>query len=119
MKFPKYLKLFCALFMSLWLTNLPSVAAAQVKMISTTSVVDDLSRAQTEQKVRDFLTREDVRKQLIARGVSPDEVSSRLASLSQSELNQLSGQINKAQAGGEILVAIVLILLIIFLVQRI
>lgn len=101
------------------MSNLPAVAFADQAMISTSTVVAKMDRAQAEKDVQNFLNEENVRKALIERGVSPDEVSSRLASLSETELKQLSGQVQQARAGGDILIAILIIVLIIFLIKRI
>jgi hypothetical protein len=101
------------------MSNAPAVVLADHAMIPTSTVVENLSRAQAEQNVQTFLSQENVRKALLERGVSPDEVSSRLASLSETELRQLSGQVQQARAGGDILVAILIIVLIIFLIKRI
>jgi len=105
--------------MSILLSNIPSLAMASEAMISTEMAIAEFDRAQTERQISDFLTREDVRAALIEKGVAPDEVSSRLASLSETELRALSSQVEQARAGGDILVTILLIVLIIFLVKRI
>lgn len=119
MRIPKSLKFFCTFLMSLMLSNVPAVALAEGQMISTSSFVSSLNRGQAEQRVQDFLTDAKVRQQLIDRGVSPDEVSQRVASLSDAELKQLSGQVEQARAGGDILITILVVVLIIFLIKRI
>lgn len=119
MKFSKSFKIACSVFMSIMLTNLPASAVANQGMISTSSVVEQLSREQTEKEVLYNLSRDEIKQTLIDNGISPQEVSSRLASLSDTELRQLSGQLSEARAGGDILVVIVLVLLIIFLAKRI
>jgi hypothetical protein len=101
------------------MSDIPAVAVAEHTMIPTTQFVTELDRNQTQKDLQEILSREDVKKALLERGVSPDEISSRLASLSDSDLRQLSGQIQQARAGGDILVAILLIVLIIFLIKRI
>ena len=88
-------------------------------MIATQAVVDELSKSEALNRVNNFLTRADVQKLLMERGLSAEEASLRVASLSETELNQLSGQIEKAKAGGDILVTILLVVLIIFLIKRI
>lgn len=105
--------------MSLVLSNIPGVALAQEAMISTSDVVAGLDRTQTEHKINDFLTRSEVKEALMANGVSAEEVSSRLASLSETELRTLSTQVEQARAGGDILVTILIVVLIIFLIKRI
>lgn len=124
----KVSKRVCSVLMSVWLTQLPALAAGEAvateaaagnEMIATHSVVAEMTRAQAEQQVRDYLSREDVRQLMLRQGVSADEASARLASLSETELRQLSGQIEKARYGGDILVTVLIVVLIIFLIQRI
>lgn len=105
--------------MAIIMSNIPAVAMADSQMIPTSVVVDGMNRAQTERNIQDFLNRTDVREQLTKQGLSADEVSQRLANLNESEMRQLSGQIEKAQAGGDILIAILVVVLIIFLIKRI
>lgn len=118
MRISKTLSVSVSMFMSVWLSNIPSVAFAET-MIPTTTVVSELTREQTQAKINDFLKRSDVRNELMKREVSADEVSQRLASLNEQELRQLSSQMDQAQYGGDILVAILLVVLIIFLIKRI
>lgn len=122
MHFSRTTKYLCVGLLSFSLSNAPAVAVAatnDLKLIPTTEVVEEISRAQKENKVQEFLSRTDVQGQLIDQGVSPDEAAKRVAHLSEAELNQLSYQVEKAHAGGNILVAVLLVVLIIFLVKRI
>jgi hypothetical protein len=119
MRFSKRFLVACSVFMSFMLSNIPALAMSSEAMISTEAALAEMNRAQTEQQIADFLSREDVKAALIEKGVAPDEVNSRLASLSESELRALSGQVEQARAGGDILVTVLVILLIIFLVKRI
>lgn len=119
MMFSKSFKVACCFSLSVVMTNIPALAVAESSMIPTSVVVDHLDRSQTETKIHDFLSRTDVQKALLEQGVSPDEISSRVASLSETELRQLLGQVEHAQAGGDILVTVLLVVLIIFLVKRI
>ena len=119
MNLPRGLKTCLAILMSFLMTHIPAVAAADQKMISTISVVADLDRAESQAKVKSLLEKSEIQQALIERGVSPEEASFRLATLSDSELKQLSVQIEKAQAGGDILIAILVVVLIIFLIKRI
>lgn len=111
--------------MSLLLSNIPatllaaSTEVASTQMTSTSDVVEEMARTEAQTRVEGFLQSQDVRSELAKRGLSADEVSSRLASLSASELRALSGQIDEARAGGNILYAILIVVLIIFLIQRI
>lgn len=119
MLFSKSTKAIGAIAMSLMLTNAPAVALAESRMISTDVALAEQTRNQSVHKVHDFLSRSDVQKLMIERGLSPEEASLRVASLSQAELQELSGQVEQAKAGGDILVAILVVVLIIYLVKRI
>ncbi|MGE3975408.1 MAG: PA2779 family protein [Bdellovibrionales bacterium] len=88
-------------------------------MISATSVAEHLTRVQAQEKLDNFLKRTDVREQLMAYGLSAEEASKRMASLSELELRQLAGQVEEARAGGDILIAVLVVVLIIFLIKRI
>lgn len=113
----------CAL--SLSLSHLPQVVFAETvvqnhnKMISTTEFIEQFNRKATQEKVANYLSQQDVEKKLVEQGVSADEAKQRIASLSDVELQNLSQQIDKAQYGGDILVAILIVVLIIYLVKRI
>lgn len=118
MKFSRTFITAVAISMSVLLSNIPATLMAQ-EMIPTSVVVEEMARTQAQAKVASFLQSQDVRSELAKRGLSADEVSARLASLSASELRALSGQIDEARAGGNILYAILIVVLIIFLIQRI
>lgn len=118
MIFSKRTKIVGAFAMSLFISNVPSTVMAE-GMVSTSSVVAGLTRSEAQSNIEDLLQRDDVKAELAKRGVSADEISSRLASLSAEEMRQLSGQINEARAGGDILITILVVVLIIFLIKRI
>lgn len=103
--------------------NLPVAASARGQMISTSSVIAELSHEQIQQNVRTFLERSDVQDQLASYGLNPQEVGQRLAGMSDSELQQLAGQIEKQKAGGDVIViglgTILLIIIILLLLRRI
>lgn len=119
MRFPKHFRNCCVLVLSLMLSHLPQVAFAESQMISTAQVAEELSRTEARQQVENYLEKPELRKALLARGISPDEVSARLATLSDSELRQMATEMNSAQYGGDILLAILLVVLIIYFAKRI
>lgn len=107
---------------SLSVSHIPQVVTAEViqqKMISTTEVLQSFDRKQTQEKIASYLSQKDIEQKLVAQGVSVSEAQARVASLSDQELQNLSQQIDKAQYGGDILVTVLLIVLIIYLVKRI
>lgn len=120
MRIPKRVKIFCSFMMAFILTEIPSLATAQAsRMIPTAVVAQELGRKDQQRELQEWFNRDKVKKELESRGVSADEAQNRLAQLSDTELNQLHGQMVKAKAGGDLLVAILLIVLIIYFVKRI
>lgn len=125
MKAWKFSKLTIIATMCLLMSHIPNIAVAEVlvnesnSMIPTSLVLADLNRAQTENEIREFLSTAEVRNQLAKEGVSESEISKRIASLSEQELQQLAGEVKEAKAGGDILFAILIVVLIIYLVKRI
>lgn len=109
--------------MSFMMTNAPQMAFAETvqssAMIPTSSVVAALTEAEAKTRINNFLQRDDVKAQLVARGLTVEEASLRVASLSKVEMNNLVSQMDQARAGGDILITILVIILIIFLIQRI
>lgn len=89
----------------LLLTTLP-VGVAQAALVSTDQVLGD-SAQDGRRKVEAFLQRQDVRDQMVAFGVEPDEAAARVASLSDGEIRQIAGQIDRLPAGQGVLVALI------------
>lgn len=125
MKNLKLCKVVCALVMALVTSNIPNLAlaggitGARSEMISARAVLTEITRAEAEHDIRAYLQKTQVRGELVKQGIAPDEVSDRLASLSEQEIQQLASQVREARAGGEILMAILIVVLIVYLVQRI
>lgn len=101
------------------MTDIPAMATIDRAMISTGVIAEQLERRSERESLQDFINRQDVKKMLVERGISAEEASVRLANLSDSEIKQIEGQVKQAKAGGDILVTILLIVLIIYLVKRI
>lgn len=117
-------KSFIALVMAFLISPLPqAIAAGQLEgrpqMISTKEVMRRLAVQSERKEISDLLLRDKVKQALEFNGVSPEEASKRLAALTDEEVQSLSQQIKEARAGGDVLTTIVLVLLIIFLIQRI
>lgn len=97
-------------------------AQAHAGMINTTDALKEMSRAQGEKNVAEFLNRTDVKDQLVKLGVNPEEATRRLAGLSDSEVRKLAGDIDQATVGGDIggiLILVLVIILIIYFAKRI
>lgn len=120
----KFMKSLVVGVLTLCLAHIPEIASAEVadQMIPTQAVVDSLSRVDLEAKVQSYLDREDLQKELKRLGVSPEETSKRVASLSDNELKQLAKQMDQARYGGDIvgiLVVALIVILIIYFAKRI
>ena len=125
MFFTKKIKLTITIVLTTLMSHLPNVvmaeemAAQKGEMIATSVVVNDFNRQRMETEVLNYLNKDEVRQKLIANGISPDEATARLASLSNQELQDMSKQVQQARYGGDILFTILVVVLIIFLIKRI
>jgi hypothetical protein len=91
----------------------PSAVAA---LISTETAMNPANGADARERLQQVLGREDVRTALLAHGVDPAEAHARIESLTDSELSQISGQIDKLPAAGDGLGLVIGVLLIVLLV---
>jgi hypothetical protein len=99
---------------SFLMLSLP-LPAAHAGMIGTEAVVNAAQAQQDRERLRSTLNRNDVQTQLIARGVDPAQVQARIDSLTDQEVQSLSGKIDQLPAGGDglgLLVFIFIVLLI-------
>ncbi len=93
-----------------------AVAPAQAAMVPTEAVIDDETRAQERARLGAFLEREDVREQLEALGVAPEEARARAQSLSDEEIALLADNLNALPAGEGPLETVLVVLLILLLI---
>lgn len=119
------MKFYISLLMAAVISNVPHIAVAKVagKMISTAEVVQELSREQAMAKVNTILSHAEVREKLVKLGLTQDEISKRMATLSDVEMQKFADQLDQAQFAGDgvvgILVIVVLVLLVIYLAKRV
>jgi len=111
---PQWMKTTAAtLIVSMASLSLPMQAFAAViptdAVIAQASAID-LSRQRSE--LTTFLTRSDVQKQLVSLGVDSNQAASRVAALSDDEVQQLYGKMQTLPAGGDILGTLVFIFLV-------
>ena len=92
------------------------VGYAQAGMVTTDQVLDAAELDQTREEIIQFLARDDVRRQLEALGVDPDEASARAANMTDAEVIQIAGQLEQLPAGQDALGAILGAIVIIFVV---
>jgi hypothetical protein len=94
---------------------------AQAKMVSTGEVAAPAQTRTTEQQrdhIRAMLAREDVQTGLLKQGVDPAAVKSRVDALTDDEVRQVSGKLDQAPAGGDI-IGVLLTIFIVLLVTDI
>jgi hypothetical protein len=103
----------------LLIDSLP-VGVAQAALITTDRVIGDQASGDDAQHERSrvdaFLQRQDVRDQMVAFGVDPEEAQTRVASLSDREIRQIAGQIDRLPAGQGVIVALIGAAVFVFLV---
>jgi hypothetical protein len=97
------------------LVSMP-IGYAQAGMVTTDQILDAAAVAQTREKVVEFLAREDVRQQMEALGVDPDDASARAASMTDAEVMQIAGQLDQLPAGQDALGAILGAALVVFVI---
>jgi hypothetical protein len=98
--------------------NFGVMSAAQAGIVSTGAIVS-AERDADLASIRSQLQRADVRAQMQEMGVDAASVDARLATLSDSELRDMAEQMKNAPAGGDVLVllgAVFLVLLVLELV---
>jgi uncharacterized protein DUF6627 len=88
---------------------------AQAGIVAT----DAALAAGERDRVVTLLERADVRAQLEAVGVSPAQVKARVAALSDDEVAQLAGQIDRLPAGGDGIIGAIVLIFIVLLITDI
>ena len=88
--------------------------SVQAAVIGTQQAMSAEARLAAEASVRESLARDDVRQAMVQLGVDPSEVDGRIASLSDVELMQMHGELEKLPAGGVLaVVGLVFVVLLI------
>lgn len=92
------------------------LGAAQAALVSTDQIIDKSEVAADRAQVASFLARDDVRRNLQAMGVDPDEAAARVAMMTDAEVRQVAARIDELPAGQDVAVALISAALLIFLV---
>jgi len=74
---------------------------ASAAMIGTNTLLTADHNQDTRDCLHDLISREDIKKVLVARGINPLEAKARIDSLSDDELALISGKITDLPAGGD------------------
>lgn len=89
--------------------------AANAGMIGTEAIINAAQVQQDRERLRNVLNRDDVKAQLLARGVDPSQVQARVDSLTDQEVQALSGKIDQLPAGGDALGLLVFLFLVLLI----
>ena len=92
------------------------IGIANAGLIPTERVVESEAAAGDRTRIYDFLAREDVRAQMIELGVDPAVAVARVAGLSDAEIRDIAGRIDRLPAGQDFFGAVLGTALVIFLV---
>jgi hypothetical protein len=93
-----------------------SAGTAQAGLVATETVLHPADAAHDRSQVAAFMKRADVRQQMEALGVDPEEAEARLAGLSDQEVGQIAGRIDSLPAGEGALETLIVAGLFIFLI---
>lgn len=92
------------------------MGAAQAALVSTDQVLTKSEVEADRMQVAALIMREDVRRQLRAEGIDPDEALARVATLSDAEVAQIAARVDAIPAGQGVVETVVGALLVIFIV---
>lgn len=103
-----------AIFLSILLALMP-LLPAQAAMIGNQQIINQNQSQQTRDSLQQLLDQDTARQQLQAWGVSPEQINSRIDSLTDAELARINQQVNDLNAGGSVL-GILLVIFIVFVI---
>lgn len=90
----------CLLTMAMLWVSVP-LPTADAAMIGTEAVLNEMRSQQERERLRGFLEREDVRTEMVARGIDPVEAQARVDSLTDAEIAYLADRLDQLPAGGD------------------
>ena len=92
------------------------ISVAQAALVTTDQVIGKSEIQADRARVVAFLAREDVRREMQAMGVDPDEAAARVALMTDAEVRQTAARIDQLPAGQSVATALIGAALIIFIV---
>jgi hypothetical protein len=96
-------------------TGVPLQAYAGV--IGTDQAITAGQHAQRIDRLQEMLSREDVKQELVLRGVDPVDASKRVAALTEEELASLAGQIDNLPAGADAIAVLGVVFLVLLVLE--
>jgi hypothetical protein len=85
-------------------------------MVATDATIYDNKAEEARDYLKSLISRDDIRKSLLSKGIDPDEAKIRVESLTDSEATAVADQIEQLPAGGGAIGVIIGAALIVFLV---
>ena len=85
-------------------------------MVGTETVLNTTEAQNARTRLSNFLDRQDVQTVMVRQGVRPEEARARINSLTDAELNRISGIMDRLPAGGDAVGALIGAALFIFIV---
>ncbi len=99
--------------------QLSSPLVAQAEIIGTLESLQSAQREADLATVNAALAREEVRAKMIELGVQPDEVSARVAALTDAELRSMAADIQSAPAGAGAIAVIGVVFLVLLILEAV
>jgi hypothetical protein len=112
----KGIRLIAAFMTALMFVIAGPYQVAVAAMIPTEGVTAATDASKARETIKNFLTRQDVQSNLIAKGINPEEAEARVASLTDAESLMVSKHIENMPAGGDTVGIVVVTLLVVFIV---
>ncbi|HZF27080.1 MAG TPA: PA2779 family protein [Steroidobacteraceae bacterium] len=103
--------------LSVALINMGTPAIGHAAIITTPTYVAAAQRDADLTNVTAALNRADVRDRMVALGVDPARVESRLSTMTDAELRELSTQFDQLPAGGDILALIGVVFIVLLILE--
>lgn len=105
-----------AILLATNLVTLGFVQSAGAGVISTEAAIEMQERQARIERINSVLARDSVQSRMISLGVEPDVAAARVASLSDSELQQLEARMDELPAGADGALTVLGIVLLVLLV---
>ena len=86
-------------------------------LVGTQSLIESQVHENRLAKIDAMLARHQVRDQFIAMGVDSEQVQARLAALTESELQTLAGHMDELPAGGNVLVVVGVVFVVLLILE--
>ena len=102
--------------MTIGLIVLPVQRPAMAAIIDTGTAIELAERGQQIERINAYLAEDSVRDALIGLGVSPEDASARVATLTAAELEMLESQLETLPAGGTGIIEVVGIVAVVLII---